>query len=55
MACYQITAPHFVAGIDIEEGTVTDAAPIVRYMKGWLAGRVRGYCAGKKWKLEVVE
>lgn len=43
----RITAPHFCAGI-------ADAryAPILAYMRGWTAGRIRGYCAKKGWRLE---
>lgn len=51
---YQITAPHFTAGIETKGGKVTTAAPIVHYMVGWGYRQVFGYCSRKKWKLERV-
>jgi hypothetical protein len=48
----RIVAPHFVAGVvfnEIERGTVVQAAPIVRYMLGWNAARVKSYCKQKRW------
>lgn len=52
----QIKAPHFTAGVVLRAGRVglvlvTEAAPIVKYMKGWSEGQVREYCARKKWKV----
>lgn len=46
----RILAPHFVAGIVIGER----AAPIVRYMANWSRERIERYCAGKRWRVEVV-
>lgn len=46
----RIVAPHFVAGIVIEDGKVVRAAPIVRYMLGWSEDRVREYVNRKGWK-----
>ena len=51
---HRITAPHFVAGIEEEDGIVTFAAPIVRYMIGWEFIKAMRYCAHKRWKLELV-
>jgi hypothetical protein len=56
----QITAPHFCAGIVLtfKNGSgwrVTETAPIVRYMKGWLAWRVKAYVARKGWKAVRVD
>lgn len=49
-----IDAPHFYAGIVSEDGmTVTEAAPIVRYMTGWNLDKVVEYVEKKGWKLEV--
>lgn len=49
----RISACHFVAGVVVDEnGIVVLAAPIVRYMTGWTAGRVMGYCASKNWRVE---
>lgn len=43
----RIVAPHFVAGVEIR-GSI---APIIRYMMGWSAGRIKGYCGRKGWKV----
>lgn len=51
---WQITAPHFVAGVYLREGTVTCCAPIVRYMMGWSADNVRNYCGRKDWRIAYV-
>lgn len=40
MVLVRIEAPHFVAGIVFDRRRVVEAAPIVRYMRGWLAERV---------------
>jgi len=50
----QITANHFVAGIWIVRGRVTDAAPIIKYMIGWHANRVKAYCDKKGWSVKRV-
>lgn len=49
MQLLQITAPHFTAGVVIVDGVVTDAAPIVNYMRGWYHSRVLNYCQRKGW------
>jgi hypothetical protein len=48
-----ITAPHFCAGLVLEHGVVVRAAPILGYMKGWKAERVRGYALLRGWVVEV--
>lgn len=46
----RIVAPHFVAGLILNEAErVTHAAPILRYMVGWTAPRVRAFVALKGW------
>lgn len=45
----RITAPHFCAGI-----IRGDAAPILRFMKGWSVRRIRGYCRAKGWQFELL-
>jgi hypothetical protein len=53
----QITAPKpraFCAGIVLWDDKVIEAAPIVKYMKGWTRDRVRTYCARCGWKVEVI-
>ena len=47
----RIIAPHFVAGI-VRGG---EAAPIIRYMKGWTLPQIRAYCASKGWVIEIIE
>jgi len=48
----QITARHFCAGIVHDrDGYVTEAAPILRYMRGWTRKAVRQYVEKKGWKL----
>lgn len=52
----RITAPHFCAGLVVRhlDLTVTDAAPILRYMVGWSDTRVGQYCDRKGWDLEFI-
>ena len=49
-----IDAPHFFAGIVLQDDRVVEAAPIVRYMRRWPRARVRAFCEGKGWKVSVV-
>lgn len=49
-----IDAPHFYAGIVLQDGKVTEAADIVRYMRKWSRDKVRDYCKGQGWKVSVV-
>lgn len=49
-----IEAPHFCVGIVARDGKVIEAAPIVRYMKGWTGREVADYCRKKGWRWEVV-
>lgn len=49
VALGRIVAPHFVAGVIVEEGNVTRAAPIVGYMLGWSEERVRTYVRRRGW------
>jgi len=53
---YEITAPDFVAGIELAEVSdrVVKAAPIVKYMEGWPLSHLIEYCARRGWKLERV-
>lgn len=51
----QIKAPHFTAGIILTDEVVTEAAPIVKYMKGWHRNYVRHYCQQKRWEIAVVK
>jgi hypothetical protein len=45
----RIVAPHFVAAAVLEDGTVTRAAPILSYMRGWPRERVVAYCEKRQW------
>jgi hypothetical protein len=51
---HRITAPHFAAGIVIDEDRVVHTAPILRYMMSWSEDEVTNYCHNKGWKMEVV-
>lgn len=63
MVLYRIVAPHFVAGLTLEqvqEGTllvtrVTETAPILKYMKGWPHSQVITYCGKKGWTIDTIE
>ena len=47
----RIEAPHFVAGLDLENKR---AAPIISYMLKWNAARIFAYCSKKGWKAEPI-
>lgn len=47
----RITAPHFVAGVVVEDDKVVRTAPIVGYMLGWTADEVRRYVHRKGWRI----
>ena len=49
-----IDAPHFYAGIVLQDDRVIEAANIVKYMRRWSRNRVRTYCKTKGWKISVV-
>jgi hypothetical protein len=49
----RIEAPHFVAAVVLDGDRVVRAAPILRYMHGWPAQRVIGYCRRKGWAFSV--
>lgn len=50
----QIKATHFTAGIVMTDDVVIEAAPIIKYMRGWTRAAVRNYCNKKRWKISVV-
>jgi hypothetical protein len=50
----QIDGKRFMAGIVLRGDKVVEAAPILRYMRGWSRDRVREYCRSKNWRVEVV-
>ena len=49
-----IDAPHFYAGIVLQDDRVIEAANIVKYMRRWSRDQVRIYCKDKGWKISVV-
>ena len=49
MTTVLIDAPHFCAALVAHNGLVVKAAPIIKYMVGWDASRVRDYCRSKGW------
>jgi hypothetical protein len=50
-----IDAPNFCAGLVARDGRVIEAAPILRYMKGWTGRRVADYCMAKGWRWKTVQ
>jgi len=53
---YQITAPYFVAGLEVTNGVVVKAAPIIAYMMRdrWSEARMLTYVKNKGWTVEEV-
>ena len=51
----QITAPYFTAGLELKNGLVFDAAPILRWMIGKQQNEIQNYCRFKGWKFEMVK
>lgn len=51
---YQITAPHFCAGIIVENNVIIKAAPILRWMTDKDIGFIKEYCKKKKWTVYKV-
>lgn len=52
MALVRVSAPHFVAGFDMDNNRI---APIIKYMRGWSLLRITEYCGRKNWSLEVID
>ena len=57
---YQIKAPYFTAGLFFgyskgDDLFVMEAAPIIKYMKGWNLNRLENYCKRKGWDCNEVE
>lgn len=52
MKLLRIVAPHFVAGLDVDDtGRVTKAAPIIGWMVGKTLAYVSSYCGRKGWRI----
>lgn len=51
----QVKSRHFCAGLVIvPRGKCVEAAPIVRYMKGWTGEKIRTYCRERGWLVAQV-
>lgn len=50
----RVEAPHFVAGAVLQDGVVTEAAPILKYAVGWTRERLRDYVRSKGWMAKIV-
>jgi hypothetical protein len=49
----RVTAPHFVAAVEIDaRGVVTRAAPILGYMLGWTREEALRYARRRGWQAE---
>lgn len=48
----RIEAPYFVAAVELIDGEVRVAAPIVKYMMRWTHEKVEEYAAARGWKVE---
>ena len=51
---YAINSKYFSAGLIVDNGVVSDAAPIIKWMRGKSMDYVIEYCGKKGWKIEVV-
>jgi hypothetical protein len=51
----QVQGDDFCAGLVLRNDVVIEAAPIIRYMKGWSRSRVRAYCQEKGWIAKIVD
>ncbi len=51
----RVVAPHFVAGLVVEDGKVTEAAPILRYTLGWPQQKASRYFRSKGWKAHILQ
>ena len=52
---YRIESPHFVCGIIVNDGYVTDSAPITGYMMGWTEQKMLGYVNQRGFKVTKIE
>lgn len=50
----RVVAPHFTAGLVLENGRCTDAAPILRWAVGANREFLRAYFSRKGWRATVV-
>jgi hypothetical protein len=52
--CVRVVAPHFVAGLIVEGGFCTDAAPILGWCVGKEAPHLSAYFRRKGWKASIL-
>jgi hypothetical protein len=55
LSCYSITCDGgraFTAGIEVLDGVVVRAAPIIKYMIGWSVGDAMVYATRRGWGVE---
>lgn len=52
---WQITAPHYCAGLIVEDGKVTQAAPILKWSIGKSWREVKKYLIAKGYHGEALE
>lgn len=45
----QVESSYFCAGLEVENGTVVSAAPIIHYMLDWSVEKVKAYATKKGW------
>jgi hypothetical protein len=48
----RIVGPNFVVGAVVEDGKVTEVAPLLRFMRGWPERRVLEYVARRHWTVD---
>ena len=54
MDTYRVVAPHYVAGLDVENGIVIEAAPILHWASGQRATKVFRYLCEKQYIVELI-
>lgn len=52
---YQVSAPHFCAGIVTIAGRIVEAAPVLAWAKGMTLFEFERYCKRKGWVCEVAQ
>jgi len=51
---WSTTTNYFHAGIVLRDDKVIEAAPVIKFMKGWTRSKVRSYVNARGWKVSVV-
>lgn len=50
----RVVAPHFVAGLIVDNGVCVEAAPILRWAVGKRSDWLRGYFVRKRWQARIL-